>query len=213
MIYQGWPAFHRLLLSLFKFLGPFIRSANLQNPSRALFRGAQRFLLVLLHDFPEFLSEYYFTICDLIPPRCIQLRNVVLSAFPPSLTLPDPHLADVTTELGPIPTILSDFTTVLGDDLRSSLERELMGCGSPTFLAELKEQLVLPSPSPSGDRYNTSLLNAITLFIGSTSVAHAKARTGTSLFSSSDSGPQLFLCLASEFDVEGSFQECSCCVL
>jgi len=168
---------------------------------------------VLLHDFPEFLSEYYFTICDLVPPRCIQLRNVVLSAFPPSLTLPDPHLVDITTELGPIPTILSDFTTVLGDDLRSSLERELMGCGSPAFPTELKEQLVLLSPSPGGDRYNTSLLNAVTLFVGSTSVAHAKARTGTSLFSSSDSGPQLFLCLASEFDVEGSFHECTRCVL
>lgn len=178
---------------------------NLQKPSRALFRGAQRFLLVLLHDFPEFLSEYYFTIGDLIPPRCIQLRNVVLSAFPPNLTLPDPHMVDINNELGPIPTILSDFTTALGDELRSSLERELMGHSTPTFPNGLKEQLALPSSS-GGGRYNTSLMNAVTLFVGATSVAHTKARTGSPLFSAGDSGPQLFLRLASEFDVEGLTQ-------
>src|SRR3978361_1095978 len=102
---------------MLKFLAPFIRTANFQTTSRRLFRGAQRLLLVLLHDFPEFLSEYYFTLCDAIPARCIQLRNVILSAFPPDIILPDPHLRDVKfdsidsiPEMGPIPPILSDFT-------------------------------------------------------------------------------------------------------
>jgi CCR4-NOT transcription complex subunit 1 len=122
-------------------------------------------------------------------------------------------MVDINTELGPIPTILSDFATVLGDELRSSLERQLMGRNSPAFPSGLKEQLALPSPSPGGGRYNTSLMSAVTLFVGATSVAHAKARTGSSLFSASDFGPQLFLRLASEFDVEGLCQECSYCPL
>jgi len=47
-------------------------------------------LLVLLHDFPEFLCDYHFTFCDVIPPSCIQMRNIILSAFPRSMRLPDP---------------------------------------------------------------------------------------------------------------------------
>lgn len=119
----------------------------------------------------------------------------------------------INTDLGPIPTILSDYTTSLGEEVRSSLERDLMGRGSPAFPNDLKEQLAPSSPSPSGDHYNTSLVNAVVLFVGATSVAHAKARTGSSLFSPSDPGPQLFLRLASGLDVEGSCQERSCCPL
>lgn len=47
-------------------------------------------LLVLLHDFPEFLCDYHFSFCDVIPPSCIQMRNVILSAFPRNMRLPDP---------------------------------------------------------------------------------------------------------------------------
>jgi len=47
-------------------------------------------LLVLLHDFPEFLCEYHSSFCDTIPTSCIQLRNVILSAFPRNMALPDP---------------------------------------------------------------------------------------------------------------------------
>ncbi|KAL7265720.1 hypothetical protein ACSBR1_003496 [Camellia fascicularis] len=46
-----------------------------------LYKGTLRVLLVLLHDFPEFLCDYHFSFCDVIPSSCIQMRNVILSAF------------------------------------------------------------------------------------------------------------------------------------
>ena len=46
--------------------------------------------LVLLHDFPEFLCEYHFELCNVVPPSCIQMRNLILSAFPRNMRLPDP---------------------------------------------------------------------------------------------------------------------------
>jgi CCR4-NOT transcription complex subunit 1 len=49
-----------------------------------------RVLLVLLHDFPEFICDYHFSFCDVIPSSCIQMRNVILSAFPRNMRLPDP---------------------------------------------------------------------------------------------------------------------------
>lgn len=57
---------------------------------RLLYQGMLRTLLVLLHDFPEFLSDYHLSFCDVIPPTCIQLRNLVLASFPRSMRLPDP---------------------------------------------------------------------------------------------------------------------------
>ncbi len=88
-------------------MAPFLRNAKLQVASRNLYRGTLRLLLVLLHDFPDFLSEYYFSLCDAVPPRCIQLRNIILAAFPASATLPDPHLRNMKfeaiPEMGPHP--------------------------------------------------------------------------------------------------------------
>ncbi len=53
-------------------------------------QGTLRVLLVLLHDFPEFLCEYHFELCNKVPPSCIQMRNLILSAFPRMMRLPDP---------------------------------------------------------------------------------------------------------------------------
>jgi CCR4-NOT transcription complex subunit 1 len=206
---QGWSAFHKLLLSLFKFLSPFLKEADLQLACRGLYRGTLRLLLVLLHDFPEFLSEYYFTLCDVIPPRCIQLRNVILSAFPPTLILPDPHLRNLTfdsiPEMGPIPPILSDFASGLKNgDLRTHLDQYLLNRGTPSFLPSLLDRLKLAGvPETSSESYNLSLINSLVMYVGVSSVAQAKARSGSSLFVASDPGVVALQYLATNLDVEG----------
>ena len=56
---KGWPLLQRLLTAAHKFLEPFLRSAELTETSlpTATFL---RLLLVLLHDFPEFLCDHHF---------------------------------------------------------------------------------------------------------------------------------------------------------
>jgi CCR4-NOT transcription complex subunit 1 len=214
---EGWSAFHKLLLSLFKFLSPFLKDADLQIAARDLYRGALRLLLVLLHDFPEFLSEYYFTLCDAIPPRCIQLRNIILSAFPTSIILPDPHLRSVKfetlPEMGPIPPILSDFASVLKNgDLRNYLDQYLLNRGTPSFLPSLKDRL-RDKEADSPEVYNLSLINALVMYIGVSSVAQAKARSGSSLFTPSDPGVVALQYLATNFDIEGQHHLLSAMIL
>ncbi|OAX43815.1 Not1-domain-containing protein [Rhizopogon vinicolor AM-OR11-026] len=216
---EGWSAFHKLLLSLFKFLAPFLKEADLQLASRDLYRGSLRLLLVLLHDFPEFLSEYYFSLCDVIPPRCIQLRNIILSAFPMSIILPDPHLRntklDSIPEMGPIPPILSDFASGLKSaDLRNNLDQYLFNRGTPSFLTTLKDRLRLPGvPEGSTESYNLSLINSLVMYIGVSSVAQAKTRSGSSVFVASDPGVVALQYLASNLDVEGQHHLLSSMVL
>lgn len=186
---------------------PFLKDADLQIAGRDLYRGALRLLLVLIHDFPEFLSEYYFTLCDAIPPRCIQLRNIILSAFPPAIILPDPYLRnvkfDAIPEMGPIPPILSDFTSGLKNgDLRGYLDQYLLNRGTPSFLPSLKDRLRLKTVD-SNETYNLSLINSLVMYIGVSSVAQAKARSGSSLFVASDPGVVALQYLAMNLDVEG----------
>lgn len=68
-------------------------------------------LLVLLHDFPEFLCDYHYGFCDVIPPNCIQLRNLILSAFPRNMRLPDPF----TPNLKVVKHLLPSFVAAVSD--------------------------------------------------------------------------------------------------
>ncbi len=55
-----------------------------------MYKGTMRVLLILLHDFPEFLCNYHFSFCDMIPSSCIQMRNVILDAHPQDMRVVDP---------------------------------------------------------------------------------------------------------------------------
>ncbi|OSD02780.1 Not1-domain-containing protein [Trametes coccinea BRFM310] len=215
---EGWPAFYKLLSSLFKFLGPFLKTADLQSAGRDLYRGTLRLLLVLLHDFPEFLAEYYFSLCDVIPPHAIQLRNIILSAYPPNIILPDPHLPGMTfeaiPEMGPIPNILSDFAMSLRTaDLKTQLDQYLLNRNSqPTFLASLKDRLRLPAQESAAESYNLSLMNSLVIYIGVSSVAQSRGRGGP-LFVPTDPGVVALHYLATNLDVEGQYHLLSAMVL
>ena len=85
-------------------------------------QGTLRVLLVLLHDFPEFLCEYHFQLCDVIPPSCIQMRNLILSAFPRNMRLPDPFTpnlkVDLLPEINQSPRFVPEPQNLLPADLR-----------------------------------------------------------------------------------------------
>jgi CCR4-NOT transcription complex subunit 1 len=97
----GWPLFEALLIGLLHFLEPALRAAELAEPLRLLYKGTLRLLLVLLHDFPEFLCEHQYRLCEVIPPPAIQMRNLILSAFPRNMRLPDPFTPNLKVDLLP----------------------------------------------------------------------------------------------------------------
>ena len=80
-------------------------------------QGTLRVLLVLLHDFPEFLCDYHYAFCDVIPPNCIQMRNLILSAFPRTMRLPDPFKVNLVIEhlpdINKAPRILTNTVSLI----------------------------------------------------------------------------------------------------
>ncbi|XP_027908150.1 CCR4-NOT transcription complex subunit 1 isoform X1 [Vigna unguiculata] len=182
---KGWPYIQRLLVDLFQFMEPFLRHAELGDPVRVLYKGTLRVLLVLLHDFPEFLCDYHFTFCDVIPPSCIQMRNIILSAFPRSMRLPDPSTPnlkiDLLQEITQSPRILSEVDAALkAKQMKADVDEYLKTRqqGSP-FLSDLKDKMLLaPNEAASaGTRYNVPLINSLVLYVGMQAIHQLQGRT------------------------------------
>merc|ERR1711871_985612 len=87
---NGPQYMQRLLVALLQFLEPLLSLSPMIEPVRKLYKGTLRVLLVLLHDFPEFLCEHHLAICEAIPVGCVQMRNLVLSAYPKAMRPPNP---------------------------------------------------------------------------------------------------------------------------
>lgn len=122
---KAWHIAHQLMMDQFLFLEPYLKRIELSQPVKKLYDGTLRVLLVLLHDFPSFLTSYHLSLCNAIPDSCVQLRNIVLSATPKGMTTPDPFTPNLKIDLLPetsqSPAILSN---VLGpiDKLQSHLD-------------------------------------------------------------------------------------------
>lgn len=169
--------YSELLMDLFKYLAPFLRNAELAKPVQLMYKGTTRVLLVLLHDFPEFLCDYHFGFCDVIPPNCIQMRNLILSAFPRNMRLPDPFTpnlkVDMLLETNTSPRIWTNFAAkITPQSFRLSLDSYLKARAPVTFLSELRTMLQV-SDEP-GLRYNIPMMNALVLYVGTQAITHIR---------------------------------------
>ncbi|ORY87999.1 CCR4-Not complex component, Not1-domain-containing protein [Protomyces lactucae-debilis] len=89
---SGWAKYAELMTALLRFVGPSLESVEMNVSVRVIYHALLRLLLVLLNDFPNFLTNNHQVFCNHIPARCIQLRNLILSSFPRKMRLPDPFL-------------------------------------------------------------------------------------------------------------------------
>uniref|UniRef100_A0A8C2FYI6 CCR4-NOT transcription complex, subunit 1 n=1 Tax=Cyprinus carpio TaxID=7962 RepID=A0A8C2FYI6_CYPCA len=206
---KGWPMYAQLLIDLFKYLAPFLRNVELNKPMQILYKGTLRVLLVLLHDFPEFLCDYHYGFCDVIPPNCMQLRNLILSAFPRNMRLPDPFTpnlkVDMLSEINIAPRILTNFTGVMPSQFKKDLDSYLKTRSPVTFLSELRSNLQV-SNEP-GNRYNIQLINALVLYVGTQAIAHIHNKGSTPSMSTitHSAHMDIFQNLAVDLDTEGRY--------
>ncbi|KNC97024.1 CCR4-NOT core subunit CDC39 [Spizellomyces punctatus DAOM BR117] len=201
-----WPFFQRLLVDLFKFLGPLLKQVEMSETTRLLYRATLRILLVLLHDFPEFLCDYHFSFVDVIPHTCIQLRNLILSAFPRNMRLPDPFTpnlkVDLLPEINQPPHVLSDYTSsLLLNNFKQDIDVYLKTRGPVTFLLDLRSRLLLPDSA-----YNVAAINALVLYVGVQAITQTQSKQSQSSTPITHSAPMdIFQQLAVDLDTEGRY--------
>eukprot|EP00760_Papus_ankaliazontas_P009892 PhM_4_TR14152/c0_g1_i1/m.51542/K12604/CNOT1, NOT1; CCR4-NOT transcription complex subunit 1 len=216
---DGWVMFHRLIMQCLRFMEPYLRSVELNDAMRLFYKASMKILLVLLHDFPDFLCTYHFSLCDAIPPSCIQLRNVILSSFPRNMKLPDPFTpnlkVDLLPEIAQAPQIQDNYKDVLTPKPAqgsaaavvpaitiAELDNYLANrqAGFPrTILSRLK----LAQPQ-NGSTYNATLLNAMVLYLGARTVEELH-REGTTAQITDSPAMDIFKELACKMDPEGRY--------
>lgn len=194
-------------------MAPFLRKGELSETTAAMYLGVQRILLVLLHDFPDFLSQSAFALCDTIPTQCIQLHNLILSAFPVTtlLRLPDPLAPGLKIELLPeinqAPQILTDYTLALTTaEIRAPLDKYLQTRSPASLPVNLRDRLLIQGGRvrEAGEpKYNVPLINSLVMYLGVVALNQAKAQTGVVTFVPEATSFQLLRQLIDDIDPEG----------
>uniref|UniRef100_A0A0N5ADS8 CCR4-Not complex component, Not1 n=1 Tax=Syphacia muris TaxID=451379 RepID=A0A0N5ADS8_9BILA len=166
----------QLLLYHLKFLSPFLRNVEMPKSLLKLYKGTLRILCIIHHDFPELFCEYYCVFCDAIPTNCVYLRNLVLSAYPKNLHLPDLNSLDLKAqdlpELSREPKTQINIMNLIPTTLLRGIHEFLAERVADDFLTTLPGLLQNTSQATSlpGLRYNSTLMNALILHVGSLAI-------------------------------------------
>jgi CCR4-NOT transcription complex subunit 1 len=118
-----------------------------------LYKAILRFILFLAHDFPDFVSDCALEIVVLIPTNLSQLRNIVLSVCPSSVTVPIPTLLGHEIDVfflvqQPLKTLVEqlNFSEIIANkDLNTETVNQLLkpegGAGLTAFMTFLGNEM------------------------------------------------------------------------
>lgn len=146
---RGWPMLLRLVRAMFYFLGDTLRASPQGMPPalRLYYRGVLRLVVILLHDAQDFLADNHHELCEALPPVCLQLRNLVLSAAPRRIARPEPLTAqlkiDTMPEMKVPPISNSDAGLSLEDQLAKDIRGFLANGGPPSLPARVAAAMEL----------------------------------------------------------------------
>lgn len=208
--HQMQEIFVQLLCMAFHMLTLMLREAPGLPPASAYYNGLFRMLLVLMHDFPDVLCANHVKLCMHLPARCVQLRNIVLSAFPKAMRLIDPNIAaskfDKIPELAEDPAVNTPPWDALTDrQLLADIDAYLKSPSSDaarSFVLSLPQRLLIAPPAQGGSTvaFSSGAVTALVICIGLSQIA-AGCR-GKPVPHASPAF-QLFLFLAKELPPEG----------
>lgn len=147
-----------------------------------VYKSICRIFIGLLHDYPEFLVECHYQLITAIPRGYIQLRNIVLSATPKEVNVPDPFTQGLKVERLPEinepPVVYYKPVEDLGKiGLKKPVENFLR-IPAPGLMRTIYNGLKLNQPKEVNDlgyeetiNFNIKLINALVLHVGISSVA------------------------------------------
>lgn len=174
----------KLMESMLGFVSQLLKPTLLGRVSKELYRGVLRILLILHHDFPEFLADNHYRLCNIIPPHCTQLRNLVLSAFPSSiLELPDPFTdglkVDRLEDIKRSPNVDADIPEQLRKaNLKDVLDNTLQGRNVTDESIQNIVDILQSKSASSYEAIDPTLLHAIILYIGQTAASSVSTSLG-----------------------------------
>jgi CCR4-NOT transcription complex subunit 1 len=187
---QAFDRYLDLLQVMFETVGRLVAPSLLAGNSdliaqaQQFHRGVLRTMVVLQHDFPDFLVENHTRICNGIPDVCIQLKNLVLSATPSdSQELPSPFNTNFKLDMVEVdptsPLTRGDMATVLSDAKLLPLVDDVLRTiqASPEDVSKLGTAVNKAVSTQKGppEPHRVAVINALVVHIVVTATAPGEA--------------------------------------
>ena len=142
------------------------------------------------------------------------MRNLILSAFPRNMRLPDPFTPNLKIEQ--LPEIVqtpkgmaSTLNALASVPFKKDLDSYLRTRSPVTFLSELRGHLQQTNPAQvDGGRYNIPLMNALVLYVGQAAIQTITPRHINMTTIAHSSHMDIFQNLAVDLDSEGMRVRC-----
>ncbi|EGO54084.1 hypothetical protein NEUTE1DRAFT_87125 [Neurospora tetrasperma FGSC 2508] len=84
----GWEAYTKILRDLLSYQGELLKPLELSIFAKEMYQAVLKLLIILGHDFPDYVSANHVLLCQSLPPHATQLRNMILLATPASAAKP-----------------------------------------------------------------------------------------------------------------------------
>ena len=199
-----------LLVALLRFESGYVKGNDVPESISVIHKGTLRIFTVLLHDYPEFLAQWFNPLINATSMTFIQLRNIILSAVPYGMVVPDPFQqglkVDRLPEISVPPIVSSDPSQLL---LKKNIKKTVdnyLRIPSNSLLRQILLVLELNEAVDEGGigftkvKYNIELINSLVLYAG---ISYVEERSKNSLnFNSKSSQVSLLTSLMQEGDVE-----------
>ncbi|ODV85108.1 hypothetical protein CANARDRAFT_199241 [[Candida] arabinofermentans NRRL YB-2248] len=176
----SWNKLAALLVALLKFQSGYIKESSIPEAITVVYKGTLRIFLVILHDYPEFLADNANLFVNYMSPSFVQLRNIVLSASPKDMNIPDPFQpglkVDRLPEIAIAPVISSPPSQILLEKNIKKAVDNYMRIPSNSLLRQIVASFELSEPTAEAGigygetKYNTKLINSLVLHVGMTAI-------------------------------------------
>ncbi|KAF4975793.1 hypothetical protein FZEAL_7453 [Fusarium zealandicum] len=183
----GWGPFVDLVCQLLDTLGDQLKVFEVSNIAKDIYRATFKLLVILQHDFPDFVAANHVRLCASIPPHCTQLINAVLAASPKPL---EANAKD-RDETRIHPDLVNKATAVLEDaDLLGVIDQALESGPSEDIVANITHAMTHNTPKATTYGYvpvvvNMPVVDAVVIYIGQHAAEQA-VQAGTTVTLSGD---------------------------
>lgn len=180
---ERWDTYAQLMEILLRFTGQLLKSNPVTHDTQVFYRGVLRTLLVIHHDWPEFLMENHFRFCNSIPMHCTQLRNLIVSAYPSTVQdMPDPFTVglkvDRLEDFRDSPVIRGDIEGMLVKaGIKNLIDSALKSADpKPDAVEKIWDASNYDEPKPAGSgpyeaMADANLIHAMVLYIATKDLA------------------------------------------
>ncbi|KAK1840088.1 ccr4-not transcription complex subunit [Colletotrichum chrysophilum] len=212
---NGWVVFTRLLQLLLEHVGEQVKAVEPSNVAKEIYRATLKLLVILQHDYAEYLAAHSHQLAATVPPHCKQLLNAILTANPAAhLKMPDPLFpglqVDRMDEVRESPEGLDNSAYQLREwGLLEVLDHALHNGPSEDMLAHVARAIVDSQCTETGFGHvpihaNLRVIDAVTLHLGNHAVEQATQK-GTDVFNPASSDVAILFRLIHELPPEARY--------